>query len=389
MSEFTFDPYSPEIDANPFPTYKILRDDHPVFWCKEVGMWVYSRYTDIVAALHDWQTYSSAKGNLVDELPGRAGATLGTTDPPRHDRLRSLIQGALSRRALLPLEGPLRDSCRKHIAALRDRSNFDFVDDYAARVTLDLLFTLFALPTSDQDEVKKNAALMIQTDAKTRRKTPEHIAAFQWLADYASALAHERRKNPGNDLLSNFITAEIDGEKLLDNEIQMTVTTLIMAGVEALTSFMSVMALNLADHPEARRALVADPSLIREAMEESLRFNTSGQRARRYLTRDVEIHGKTLEEGSFVMLIYGSGNRDERRYPDPDNYQIRRRPGGHLGFGSGVHACVGSQIARLTCVVAFEEFLAAFPEFERTQDALVWAPSSNFRALLRLPITSS
>ena len=143
-------------------------------------------------------------------------------------------------------------------------------------MTVDLLFYLFALPRDGAEEVRDNAVLMVQTDAKTRQKSEAHLAAFRWMADYAENLVQERKKNPGDDLLSNFITAEIDGEKLLDKEVQLTVTTLIMAGIESLSGFMGMFALNLADFADARRALVADPSLIPDALEESLRFNTSG-----------------------------------------------------------------------------------------------------------------
>ncbi|OJX68344.1 cytochrome P450 [Magnetospirillum sp. 64-120] len=383
---FRFDPYSPANDADPFPAYKTLRDEHPAFWCEEAGMWVYSRYADIVTALNDWQTYSSAKGNLVDELPNRAGNTLGTTDPPRHDRLRALIQKAVTKRALDYLEDPIRAVCRKHLDALKGRKTFDFVNDFSSKVTVDLLFHLFAMPTDKQEIVRDKAVLMVQTDPVTRKKGPEHLAAYEWMANFAAELVAERKKNPGDDLLSNFITSEIDGEKLADKEVQLTVTTLIMAGIESLSGFMSVMGLNLADHPEARRALVADPSLIPDAMEESLRYNTSAQRFRRCLTRDVEIHGKVMKAGDFVMLAYGAGNRDERQFPNPDVYDITRKPRGHLGFGGGVHACLGTAIARMACKIAFEEFLQAFPDFTRTQQDLPWVPSSNFRSPLKLEL---
>ncbi|CCQ74509.1 cytochrome P450 [Magnetospira sp. QH-2] len=383
---FRFDPYSPAIDADPFPAYKTLRDEHPCFWSEEAGMWVYSRYADIVTALNDWETYSSAKGNLVDELPNRAGNTLGTTDPPRHDRLRALIQKAVTKRALNYLEAPTQAVCGKHLDALAGAKSFDFVNDFSSKVTVDLLFFLFNMPTEGQQTVRDKAVLMVQTDPKTRKKGPEHIEAYEWMANYAADLVAERKKNPGDDLLSNFITAEIDGEKLKDKEVQMTVTTLIMAGIESLSGFMSVFGMNLADHPDARRALVADPSLIPDAMEESLRYNTSAQRFRRCVQKDVAIHGQTMKAGDFVMLAYGAGNRDERQFANPDVYDIARRPKGHLGFGGGVHACLGTAIARLACKITFETFLGRYPEFTRVQEQLPWVPSSNFRSPLKLEL---
>lgn len=385
---FRFDPYSPAVDADPFPFYRTLRDEHPCFWSEDAKMWVLSRYADIQAALQDWRTYSSARGNLMDELPNRAGATLGTTDPPRHDRLRALIQMAVTKRAVEHLEEPTRDAARRHLDALEGTGSFDFVAGYSSKMTVDLLFTLFNLPEADQRVVRDKAVLMVQSDPETRQKGPEHVAAFHWMTEYAAALMKERQQNPGDDLLSQFILAEIDGEKLLEREVQMTVTTLIMAGVESLSGFMTMFALNLADHPAARDELVANPDLIPGAIEESLRFNTSAQRFRRCLTRDVELHGQTMREGDFVCLAYGSGNRDERQFPDPDRYDIHRNPRGHLGFGRGVHACLGAAIARMAVRVSFEEFLARYPGFRRVDETLPWMPSTTFRSPLRLDLAA-
>lgn len=378
--QFRFDPYSPAIDADPFPAYKTMRDEYPCFWSEEAGKWVFSRYADVLNALQDWRTYSSAKGNLVDEFPGRAGATLGSSDPPRHDRLRALIQSAVTKRALEHLIEPARALAQAHAAALSDKPVFDLVGDYTSKVTVDLLFYLFALPEENADLVRQNAVLMVQTDPVTRQKTEEHLAAFRWMADYAEKLVAARKLNPGDDLLSNFITAEIDGEKLLDKEVQLTVTTLIMAGIESLSGFMAMFGLNLADCAEARHALAADPSLIPDAIEESLRFNTSAQRFKRTLTRDVELHGQVMKAGDAVILAYGSANRDERMFDNPDVYDITRKPKRHLGFGGGVHACLGSMIGRLATQIAFEELLRVVPEFTRIDAELDWVPSSNFRS---------
>lgn len=377
---FSFDPYSPAIDADPFPAYKALRDEYPCFWSEEAGKWVLSRYSDVLNALQDWRTYSSAQGNLVDEFPGRAGSTLGSSDPPRHDRLRALIQSAVTKRALEHIVEPARAAARAHLAEIADKPVFDLVGDYTSKLTVDLLFYLFALPEENADLVRHNAVLMVQTDPVTRQKGPEHLAAFHWMADYAAKLVQARKANPGDDLLSNFITAEIDGEKLLDKEVQLTVTTLIMAGIESLSGFMAMFGLNLADYPEARRALVAAPSLIPDAIEESLRFNTSAQRFKRTLTRDVELHGQVMKAGDAVILAYGSANRDERMFDNPDVYDITRKAKRHLGFGGGVHACLGSMIGRLATQIAYEELLQVVPEFVRVDETLDWVSSSNFRS---------
>jgi len=382
----SFDPYSPAIDADPFPVYKALRDEAPCFWSAEAQTWVLSRYADIVNAGRDWQTYSSAQGNLMTELPGRAGATLGTTDPPRHDRLRGLIQHAFMRRNLDSLAGPIRDIARQCAGALDGRRSFDFIADFSSKFTVRVLFAALGLPLGDELTVRDKAVLMVQSDPVTRAKGPEHLAAYQWMTDYAAQVIAERRARPLNDLISHFSMAEIDGDRLDEREVLLTTTTLIMAGIESLGGFMSMFALNLADHLEARREVVADPTLLQEAIEESLRFNTSAQRFRRCLRRDVELHGQTMREGDFVCLAYGSGNRDERQFPDPDRYDIRRKPRGHLGFGGGVHACLGTAIARLSVKIAFEELHQVVPEYRRVQDDLNWMPSSTFRSPLRLEL---
>lgn len=383
---FRFDPYDPAFDADPFPAYKVLRDEYPCFYSEEAGMWVLSRYDDVLAALTNWRTYSSAKGNLIDEFPGRAGSTLGSSDPPRHDRLRALIQSAMTKRALDHILEPARAACHQHLAEIRDKEVFDFVGDYGSKMTVDLLFYLFNLPKEGAEQVRDNAVLMVQTDAKTRQKTEKHLAAFRWMADYAENLVQERKKNPGDDLLSGFITAEIDGEKLLDKEVQLTVTTLIMAGIESLSGFLGMFAYNLANEHDARRRIAADHNLIPDAMEESLRFNTSAQRFKRCLQVDTELHGQTMKAGDFVMLAYGSANRDERQFENPDFYDITRRPKRHLGFGGGVHSCLGAMLARVATEVIFSEFLKVVPEFTRVDDVLPWVPSSNFRSpqVLRL-----
>jgi cytochrome P450 len=383
-SAFRFDPFSPQVDADPFPFYKTLRDEHPCFWSEDARMWVLSRHADIMRALGDWRTYSSARGNLLDELPDRAGATLGTTDPPRHDRMRALIQDAFMKRNLESLAAPIREVALECLAGFADRQQFYFVADFSSKVTTKALFLLLGLPPGNDQEVRQKAVLMVQSDPKSRRKGPEHLAAFNWMTEYAARVIEERKLSPGEDLLSLLVGAEIDGEKLTDREVLLTTTTLIMAGIESLGSFMTMFALNLADFPDARARLVAEPALIADAIEESLRFNTSAQRFRRCLTKDTELHGQTMRAGDFVILAYGSANRDERQFRNPDAYNIARKPRGHLGFGGGVHACIGSALARMTVDVVFKALLQRVPVFHRVEQTLPWTPSGNFRSPMRL-----
>ena len=383
-----FDPFSPVIDADPFPFYRRLREEAPCFWSPEAGMWILSRYSDIINALNDWQTYSSASGNMMTELPNRAGATLGTTDPPRHDRLRALVQYAFTKRGLEGLGDPMRAIARQAAAEVEAGKTLDF-KDFSARFTIRTLMAALGLPTGDEaivdeDTVREKAVLMVQSDPRTRAKGPEHIAAFEWMRDYAAKAIELRRAQPKNDLISNFAAAEIDGDKLDEREVLLTTTTLIMAGVESLGGFMMMFAYNLSSQPEVLKAVVDAPALLPDAIEESLRFNTSAQRFRRRLMKDTELYGQKLREGDFVCLAYGSGNRDDRQFPDAERYDLARKPRGHLGFGGGVHACLGTAVARMATKIAFEEFHKAFPKYTRVADQLAWMPSSTFRSPMRL-----
>ncbi|HEX6398251.1 MAG TPA: cytochrome P450 [Steroidobacteraceae bacterium] len=206
------------------------------------------------------------------------------------------------------------------------------------------------------------------------------------MLEFAGRIVAERRRQPGDDLLSQLVLAEIDGEKLADREVLLTTTTLIMAGIESLGGFAAMFAYNLAGFPEARRRVARDPLLLPQAIEESLRFNTSGQRFKRRLQQDLELHGEQMRAGDFVCLAYGSANRDERQFANADVYDIERKPRGHLGFGGGVHACLGASIARLSLAILFEEFLDRFPDFAGTGEPLHWVPSSTFRSPIRLPL---
>jgi cytochrome P450 len=383
-----FDLYSPDIDADPFPSYEILRERHPCYWSESGKLWILSRYDDIVRAAQDWQTFSSSQGNMIDELPGRAGATLGTTDPPRHDRLRTLSQAAFLRKNLDHLIAPTLEIADRSLDRICERRTFEFIDDFSSQITVGLLFRTMGLPARDHGEIRRKVILAISTDKSVKGRNPEHIAAFKELSDFLTAEVTARRANPKDDLITHLAEAEIDGDRLSEREVVLTTATFVMAGVESLSSFMSMLALNLHDYPDARRQIVANPALIAPAIEESLRFNTSAQRFKRTVTQATELHGQRLSVGDKVALAFGSGNRDWRKFPNPNVYDIERRPQGHLGFGAGKHFCLGSQMARLVTEVAMKRFLARVPDYHLTIDKLAWNSSSNFRSPVALPFAA-
>ena len=380
-----FDLYSPSIDADPFPYYAVLRDRYPCYWSEGAKLWIISRYDDIVEAARDWETFSSTAGNMIDELPGRAGATLGTTDPPRHDRLRALSQAAFLRRNLDRMVAPTIEIADRSLDRICEGGRFEFINDFSSQITVGLLFRTMGLPERDHAEIRRKVILAVSTDKAVKGRTAEHIAAFKDLSDFLAAEVAARRKQPTDDLITHLAEAEIDGDRLSEREVVLTTATFVMAGVESLSSFMAMFALNLHDYPEARRRLCADPALIAPAIEESLRFNTSAQRFKRVVMREKELHGQHLKVGDKVALAFGSGNRDERKFPNPDVYDIDRRPQGHLGFGSGKHFCLGAQMARLVTELAMQRYLARVPDYALTVDTLAWNSSSNFRSPVALP----
>ena len=292
-----FDLYSPVIDADPFPYYAELRENYPCYWSENAQLWILSRYDDIVEAARDWETFSSTQGNLIDELPGRAGATLGTTDPPRHDRLRALSQAAFLKRNLDRLIEPTVEIADRALDRIVEQGTFEFVNDFSSQITVKLLFRTMGLPERDHAEIRRKVILAVSTDKSVKGRTAEHIAAFKDMSEFLTAEVAARRIRPTDDLITHLAEAEIDGDRLSEREVVLTTATFVMAGVELLSSFMSVFALNLHDYPDARRRLVADPSLIAPAIEESLRFNTSAQRFKRVATRQDRATRRNDESG--------------------------------------------------------------------------------------------
>ena len=385
---FVFDPYAPEVHRNPFPLYKILRDEHPAYFSEPGNCWVLSRYADIAQVCLDTRTYSSAQGNIIDDSPARAGATLGTTDPPRHDQLRKLVQSAFLHSNLETMAKPARNEVRAILARALAQGELDLINEFATPVTTGILAAILGFPVDNLVQVKRWVSDSLRRDPITRKSPPAGDAARQALTDLTQSVIDERRNHPTDDLISGLIAARVDGESLSEREILMTSRTLIAAGVESTVSFFGNLALNLMTFDDARRRLIDDPSRTLDAIEESLRYNTSAQRFSRTLTRDVELHGQTMRAGHKVMILFGSANRDEREFDDPDRYDIDRRPTQHLGFGHGKHYCIGAGFARLLTRVMCEELLQTIPRYELAmdEDALDWLPSPAFRSMVTFPI---
>jgi len=385
---FVFDPYAPEVHRNPFPLYKILRDEHPAYFSERGNCWVLSRYTDITAACLDTDTYSSAEGNIIDDSPLRAGATLGTTDPPRHDQLRKLVQSAFVHSSVEKMAEPARAEVREVLerALERDELDLDLINEYATPVTTRILAVLLGLPAENLVQVKQWVSDSLRRDPTTRKSPPEGDLAREKLTELTQTVIDERHQHPTDDLISGLIVARVDGESLSEREILMTSRTLLAAGVESTVSFFGNLALNLMTFPDARARVIDEPARIPDAIEESLRYNTSAQRFSRTLTRNVEMHGQSMRAGQKVMVLFGSANRDEREFDDPDRYDIDRKPTQHLGFGHGKHYCIGAGFARILSRILCEELLDAIPHWELAIPELDWLPSPAFRSMVTFPI---
>lgn len=378
--------YSKEIDANPFPAYARLRDEYPCYWSESAGLWFLTRYDDVAHAAVDWETYSSLSGNLIDEIPGRSGGTLGTTDPPRHDRLRRLANYAFARKNLGEVIDHAEMVARQAAADCAGQADVDFVRSFSSKVTVDTILHMLGLPPRDPAEIRSKVVLSISTDKAAKGRSKVMNDAFAEVSDYLRDAVAARRRNPSDDLITKLAEAQIDGDALSEREIVLTTSMFVVAGVESLSSFMSIFALNLAQMPDVQQALRADPGLIRQAIEESLRYNTSAQRFKRVLTRDVDLHGQRMRAGDFVVLAYGAANRDERKFPDADTYDLNRNPSGHLGFGTGKHFCIGNDFARMVMERAMTVFLQQMPQFSLASTRFDWVPSSNFRSPVTLPL---
>jgi cytochrome P450 len=379
------DLYSKEIDANPFPMYATLREQYPCYWSESAGIWFLSRYEDVVAAAVDWERFSSLAGNLIDEIPGRSGGTLGSTDPPRHDRLRNLANHAFAKKNLAHVGDYAEKIATEAVAGCVNKKQFDFVADFSSVVTVRTIFNMLGLPYRDPTEIRSKVVLSISTDKGGKGRSQEMNAAFADVSAFLAEAVEARRTTPSDDVITSLAEAEIDGDKLTDREVVLTTSMFVVAGVESLSSFMSVFAHNLSRMPEVRKRLSENPALIDAAIEESLRFNTSAQRFKRVLTRDVELHGQVMRKGDSVALLYGSANRDERKFKHADVYDLDRNPQGHVGFGTGKHFCIGNNMARLVLKKAMTVFLSAIPEFEPATETIDWVPSSNFRSPVALP----
>jgi hypothetical protein len=382
-----YDPYSYELDADPYPLYRWMQEHAPVYRNERLDFFALTRFDDVLEAFLDWRRYSSARGTVLELMGTPVGGPLIIfMDPPRQTRLRNLVSRAFTPRRVAELEPAIRAIASGYLDGLRGRPRFDAVREFTAKLPMDVISTLLGIPTADRDRVRGWSNDILHREPGQAQPPRRAVEAMGRLAAYFRALLAERRGRPGDDLVSALLEAELDGERLGDAEIEAFFNLLATAGNETVTKLLATALYWLARNPAERRLLVEAPGLIPGAVEETLRYDPPSHYQGRVLTAPVELHGVRMPEGARVLLLNGATGRDPRRFPDPDRFDVRRRIDLHLGFGHGHHICLGASLARLEMRVALEEFLRRFPSYEAPEEGLERMHSSNVRGLAGLEI---
>jgi cytochrome P450 len=383
-------PYSHEFHEDPFPVYRDLRDNAPCYHNAELGFWALSRYDDVLAALHDPDTYCSRYGITLEQdnpLP-----MLLTTDPPDHTELRRLVSRAFTPRRVADLEPEIRTLAKTFLADLVGAGEGDLVADYAARLPMDVIARMLGVPEPDEEQLRVWTNALLDRDEGVPDVTPAGIEAATNLYKYFCDFVAERRAvvargNAPDDLTTALCAAGADTSELRDDQVVGFLFLLIIAGNETTTKLLANCLLALQRYPGERRKVVSNPARIADAVEEILRYEGSTQLMARTLTRSVESHGEPMPEGAKVLLLLGSANRDERVWDRPDEFDLDRASAvQHVGFGHGIHVCLGAALARLEMRVSLEEILGAMPDYEIDEAGCSRVHSGNVRGWATVPI---
>ena len=359
-----YSPFAPEVQENPYPVYRMLRDSAPLYHNPEHGFWAVSRYDDVVAVSRDWRNYSSASGVDIDDTGGQFGdGNFLEEDPPLHDLLRAVVRSEFVPKNLRAAMEPfVREQVERLVADLRDRPAVDFARELAWELPVVVVSRLVGFPEEDRERLRQweeTFALRIPT---LDRLPPFALRAGAALRAYFADLIAERRSRPRDDLLTRIANAEVDGRPIGELALGM-VFILFVAAIETTASLITQALRLLAEHPEQRAWLVDNLEAAPEAIEEVLRYEAPVQNIKRTTLSETELLGQPLEKNATVLLLTGSANRDERRFPDPDVFDIRREPRRHLAFGEGIHHCIGAPLARLEGQVVLETILREMPEY--------------------------
>jgi cytochrome P450 len=388
-----YDPYSYEIDLDPYPVYRRMRDEAPAYYNEALDFYALTRFQDCLDALLDWQTFSSAQGTVLELMDGTPlpGNMMIFMDPPRQTRYRNLVSKAFTPARIRMLAPRIRELAVGHLEPLVGAASFDAVRDFTAKLPMDVISSLLGIPEEDRDRVRGWSNDLLHRDAGNPLPTEAGLRSMLEMQDYFRDALLERRRRPRDDMMTQLTQAEIrdeDGRRvqLSDADIGAFFNLLATAGNETVTKLLATACYWLARFPDERRLLVDDPGLVPGAVEEFLRFDPPSQYQGRTLTRDLCLHGVSLPKGARVMVVNGASGRDERRFPDPDRVDVRREIDVQLGFGFGRHICLGASLARMEMRIGLEEFLARWPVYEAPDDGVARMHSSNVRGLSGLRI---
>jgi cytochrome P450 len=391
-SDVYYDPFDFEIDTDPYPIWKRLREERPLYYNERYDFYALSRFEDVERALVDWRTYSSAKGTILELIKSGMEIPRGSIifeDPPDHDLYRGLLSRVFTPRKMGAIEPKVREFCARCLDPLVGTGGFDFIRDLGAQMPMRTIGMLLGIPEQDQEALRDRIDEGLRLEEGTMPEMnldrgQDQSEAFAQYIDW-------RAEHPSDDLMTELLQAEFEDaegtrRRLTRDELLGYVNLLAAAGNETTTRLIGWTGKVLAEHPDQRRELVEDRSLVPNAIEELLRFEPPSPVQARYVTEDVEHHGHAVPAGSAMLLLNASGNRDERKFADGDRFDIHRRIDHHLAFGYGTHFCLGAALARLEGRVALDAVLTRFPTWEVDWDNAVQARTSTVRGWESLPV---
>jgi cytochrome P450 len=394
VRELAYDPYDVAIYYDPYPVYRRLREEAPLYYNEQYDFYALSRFDDVERALVDRESFISSRGVLLEMIKADIQFPPGSViieDPPAHTVHRGLLSRVFTPKRVQALEPQVRAFCVRTLDPLVGAGRFDFVTDVAEQVPIRVIGMLLGIPPEDLEAVRTRAEKHVRTEAgKPQRFSSKSVRLGEFFAEYVDW----RYQHPSDDLMTQLIESEFEDEtgvvrRLTRDEALMYVNVLADAGTETTTRLVGWTGKVLADHPDQRRDLVDDRSLVPNAIEETLRYEPIAHNIGRCVARDVEIYDRTVQAGSAMLLLAGAANRDDRRFPDGDRFDIRRTIRHHLTFGYGIHFCLGASLARLEGRIMLEEVLDRFPAWEVDTDNAKLAPSSTNRGWHTLPVRTA
>jgi cytochrome P450 len=393
-----FDPFSDEYFDDPTDVYRRLRDEAPVYFSERYGFYALSRFADVVAAHRDWRAFSSEHGVDLSSLTKdpeliRSLGMMIMMDPPAHERFRALVNRVFTPRAVTALEPMIREVITGLLDPLVGEPGFDIVQDFSAPFPVEVISRMLGVPEGERQKIRECIDLTLHRHPGEVDPTPEGQAAMLELAGYFSELTAEKRAHPADDMLSRLTQVTVDrgdGAEtgLDDREISGFAGLIGGAGAETVTKLVANAVCLFDAHPDQWRAVVDDPARMPNAVEEVLRMLPPSQYQGRFSVEDRTFEGGTIPAGHPVLLITGAATRDPRAFERPDDFDIDRPPSVAVGFGHGVHSCLGAALARMESRIALEELAARWERLEVDRAGLRRVNMSNVAGYSNVPVTA-